>query len=294
MRLLRYVSMLALLLAAEAAVAAPLISIPRAAAAPTPPPASIKFPDLQPTPGPKPTPIDPAANAKLTVDVLYVVQSDTPFLLFASPPELVTVTKETGPLRVRGKFIDGAGKTETRNLTGKFIAIVEAANTGKVELIAVPVGADMESLAIRKTIDVDAGQGPIPPPKPPEPKPPTPPDPKPPEPVKSFRVVWVFESAATIPQAQLSVMDAKSVRDYLNANCTKDADWPGWRRWDKDTNPKDDFPVFKSIWETVQPKVATLTLPRVVIIVNDVPTIEPFPASPAAAIALFSKYNGGK
>lgn len=290
MRLVPRVSMLALLLAAEA-TAAPLTSIPRAAAAPTPPPVSIKFPDLQPTPGPKPTPVDPAVNAKLTVDVLYVVQSDTPFLLFASPPELVSITKEAGPLRVRGKFIDGAGKTETRNLTGKFIAIVEAASSGKVELLAVPVGADVESLAIRKTIDVDAGQGPIPPPKPPEPKPP---EPKPPEPVKSFRVVWVFESANTIPQAQLSVMDAKTVRDYLNANCTKDMDWPGWRRWDKDTDAKGDYPAFKSMWEIVQPKVSTLSLPRVVVIVNDVPTIEPFPASPAAAIALFTKYNGGK
>jgi hypothetical protein len=279
------------LLLASSALHAVEPSIPRAAVAPMPPPATIKFPELMPdVPGPKP--VDPAAVAKLTADVLYVVQSDAPFLLFASPPDLVTVTKESGPLRVRGKFIDGAGKVETRTLNGKHIAIVEAAVTGKVELIAVPVGADTESGAIRKTVDVDAGQGPIPPPKP-KPDDPKPP-PKPPEPVKSFRVIWVHESSATIPQAQIATMDAKAVRDYLTANCTKDGNWPGWRRWDKDTDPKDDFPTLKEIWGIVKPKLADVSLPCVVIAVNDRIAIEPFPKSAQDAIALFTKYKEGK
>lgn len=143
-----------------------LLAFAAADAKPSPVPVpAIKFPDVAPAPGPKPSPapvVDPTAAVKLTAESVYVIQSDSAFLLFASPENLVTITKETGPLKYRGKFIDGSGKVETRTLTGKFIAIVEAAGTGKVELIAVPVGADAESIATRRIIEANNGAQPPP------------------------------------------------------------------------------------------------------------------------------------
>lgn len=170
---------------------------------------AIRFPDVVvPDIGPKPVPVvDPAAPVKLTSETVYVVSSDAPFLLFDSPPGRVTITKEAGPLRMRGKFVDGNGKSESRNLTGKYLAIVEAASGGPVELIAVPVGADGEAQATRKTILVEAGEGPQPPPKPdpaphPKPKPPpVDPEPKPqPAPAGPYFFVTVTESAERTPE----------------------------------------------------------------------------------------------
>lgn len=171
-----------------------------------PPMAEITFPEPpSPGPDPKPTP-DPKPVPSATTlgpESLYVVQSDAPFLLFASPPGLVSVTREAGPLRVRGKFIDGS-KVETRTLTGKHIAIIEATGTGKVELIAVAVGSADEKEAARRAIEVDSGKGPQPPPDViPEPKPKPPvvdPEPKPkPAPKGPYFLVTVSETSARTP-----------------------------------------------------------------------------------------------
>lgn len=182
----------------------------------SPPMTAITFPDPpSPSPDPKPTPDPKPAPSATTLGAenLYVVQSDAPFLLFASPSGLVSVTREAGPLRVRGKFIDGGGKVETRTLTGKHIAIIEAVGTGKVELIAVAVGSADEKEATRRTIEVDAGKGPQPPPDgevipAPKPKPPVvDPDPKPtPKPVPKgpyFLVTVTETSARTVAEAKL-------------------------------------------------------------------------------------------
>lgn len=157
-------------------------------------------PDPKPTPDPKPVP----SATTLGAESLYVVQSDAPFLLFASPSGLVSVTREAGPLRVRGKFIDGGGRVETRTLTGKHIAIIEATGTGKVELIAVAVGSADEKEATRRAIEVDSGKGPQPPPDViPEPKPKPPvvdPEPKPkPAPKGPYFFVTVSETSARTP-----------------------------------------------------------------------------------------------
>ena len=139
------------------------------AAEPLPKVGAIKFPEVVSPPSPPPK-VDPAAVPKLTADTLYVISSDAPFLTFASPEGLVKVTKVAGPLTVFGRFIDGTGKPELRTFPAKYISIVEAAGTGKVELIAVPVGATAEADATRKPIDVDSGEAPRPPPiEPPKP-----------------------------------------------------------------------------------------------------------------------------
>jgi hypothetical protein len=219
----------ALLLAGSARAEPPFIPKSDTAKSDAPPKKpTIKFqdvappsPKVDPAPNPAPAP-DPAAVSKLTPDLVYIaIQSDTPFLLFASPPGLVKVTKDTGPLKVRGKFSDGAGAYETRTVTAKYVAFVEAAGIGRVELIAVPVGADAESGATRKLLDVDDGTKPIPPPAPepiPAPKP-IPPTPKPlPAPIGSggFIVVVADDSAgATVAAAKL--YDGPTLRAYKAA-----------------------------------------------------------------------------
>jgi len=273
----------AALLSAVAFAAQP---IPKSDGPPTPKKGFV-FPQVDPkTVPPAPTPPGPGVVPVLTSDTLYVIPSDEPFLLFDSPRGSVTVTREAGPIRIRGKFLDGTGKIETRNYSAKHLAIVEAAPGGKgrVELIAVPQGIADESGAARMLVDVN--QAPQPPPSP-DPKPDPTPDPA----VKSFRVIWVYESATTNPNAA-NVMNAKAVRDYLNANCTRDDNWPGWREWDKDQKVTTDFPVFKDLWAAVQPKLTDI--PCVVIEVNGKVSIEPFPKSVNDALATLRKFNGGK
>jgi hypothetical protein len=140
--------------------------------------------------GPMPGPV-PGAVLKLTSETIYVIDSDVPVRVLASPDRLVRVVRESGPLRVRGRFIDGAGKIETRNLVGKFLYFVEPVNNGRVELLVIPTGEAKpdDSDVIRRVLDVDAGQGPQPPPPDPDPDPKPKPDPDPPAP--KAELVWV-------------------------------------------------------------------------------------------------------
>lgn len=268
--------------------------LPPATPAPNaePVPKFSPFPDLLPLPViPVVPPVPPNPNVdpvvpRLTAEMFYVVKDDAPFLLFASPPGLVSIAKDVGPLRIRGKFIDGNGRVETRTIAAKNVAIIEAVpgKSGRVELIFVPAAEVDESKAIRRMVDVNTA----PQPPPPEPKPV---DPKP-EPVTSFRVLFVCDPGVTLPLGQSSVTGAKSVRDYLNANCTKDGADAGWRQWYKDTDATDEHPTIKSLWEAVQPKLTTI--PCMVVEVNGKAEIIPFPGSPTEAITTFKKYNGGK
>ena len=90
------------------------------------------------------------------------------------PDGLVSVTKEAGPLRIRGKFIDGTGKVETKTFPGPHVFIVEATGTGRVSLVSTPFGLKDGKEIDRRIVDVNGGTGPQPNPNP-QPNPP--PDP---------------------------------------------------------------------------------------------------------------------
>ena len=134
----------------------------------------IRLPELS---APTPMPLPASAVSKLAADEWYIVDSDVPLIVLASPEGVVTVTEDAGPLKLRGKFADGAGKVESRTYKGKSVFTVEAVQAGRVGILVVPVGGDAKSV-IRRTLEVTGARpppiDPIPAPKP-QPKPdPTP------------------------------------------------------------------------------------------------------------------------
>ncbi len=130
-------------------------------------PIVIVFPVIEP---PAPVPAPPSAVTKLPADVFYVISSDVAFLAVASPSGLLGLTHETGPLRIRGKFIEDPSKVQTKTYSQKYLVIVEARASGMAELLVLPTGATSEQQYIRRMLDSSVGPDP---PKPPDP--PTPP-----------------------------------------------------------------------------------------------------------------------
>ena len=126
-------------------------------------PLPIRLPELAvPTPMPRPA----SAVSKLSGDQFYIVDSDVPVMVIASPEGVVSITEDSGPLKLKGKFADGKGGIETRTYAGKYIFTIEAVMTGKVEIIVIKQGSGETKSTIhsRRTLDVTAGEGPRPPP----------------------------------------------------------------------------------------------------------------------------------
>lgn len=202
---------------------------------------TIRFP-VQPA-----APLQPVAVvSKLTASTFYVVDSDVPILVTASPLGIVSITEEAGPIKVRGVFADGNGKTETRTYRGKQVFFIEATATGAVEILVIPQAAKSASDIIRKQLDVDAGKGPLPPPVPPDPPTPKPPAPTPsPIQVPGLHVLIVEEKMqlAKMPPAQLAIRTDPQVRKYLEAKCATEPDGThkAYRIWDKDTPAGNDL-----------------------------------------------------
>lgn len=141
-----------------------------------------------PAPAPKPY-RGPVPVNSLSEDTWYVVESQVQLIVLHSPAGHVAVQPEEGPVKVRGRFADGNGKTETRNFTSKYLYFVNAVKAGSIELLIVPVGVSAESEVIRQPLTV-MGLEPNPPPKPDPPKP----DPDPiPDPVSDSLLVEIVE-----------------------------------------------------------------------------------------------------
>jgi hypothetical protein len=243
-----------------------------------------------PAPVPKPN-RGPVPVSSLSEDTWYVIESPVPLIVLNSPAGHVGVQPEEGPVKVRGKFADGTGKTETRTFSSKHLYFVNAVKAGQIELLIVPIGVSAEAEVIRQPLTV-IGLAPIPPPGPgpgPTPEPgPVPNDP--PAPVSSFRVIFVKESGATLNAAQSSIPAAKVIRDYLVAKTTPENGQPGWREYDPDQATTNEQPTMQKLWEAVKPKVAKV--PCLVIEVNGHATVMPFPASVDECMATLKKAGG--
>lgn len=257
------------------------------------PPAKLtpfKFPAAARAPSALP-PAPPDAALKLAADSLYVVQHDEPFVLIASPASLVSITRDAGPIRIRGKFIDGAG-VETRTFTGKNIAIIEPAGVGRVELIAVPTGTTDDKAVVRQLIDVNNGAQPPPPDKdiapPPTPKPPdVNPEPKPKPVITGPLFLILIEELDDRTQATANFVGDSAY--WLKAKAkdihfkTYDQDEPA-----RMTNPRDAARV-KGYVDLVNEK--NVAMPALILLGKDgdVVWVKPRPKDTAAVDAMLAE-----
>lgn len=140
----------------------------------TPKTSWVEVPDTTPQPIPAPVPV-PGTIPRIKDQEWYIINCSEPCFILVSPPGIVSVTQDAGPIKMRGWFYGGSGKAETRTFTGKVVFTVEAVGTGRVELMVVKDGAKTPADVFRQLLD--ANVGPLPPPPGPGPKPPPPPDP---------------------------------------------------------------------------------------------------------------------
>lgn len=122
---------------------------------------------------------------------------------------------------------------------------------------------------------------------------PTPPGPNPapvPEPIKSFRVIFVKESGATLSADQSAIPGSKEIRDYLEAKTTPEANQPGWREYDPEQQTANEQKTMKALWEAVKPKL--IPPPCLVVEVNGKATVMPFPATVADCMTTLKKAAG--
>lgn len=188
----------------------------------------IRLPKL-----PEPAVPMPALDARLTLtsETLYVIDSDVPLIVLASPAGVVGKTEDAGPIRIKGKFADSPGKFETRMFTGKHVVTIEPVKSGAVELLIVPSGATKEADVIRRMLDVNDGVKPQPPP--------TPPKPENDAPIKAdgFRVLMIYEATTAdkpLTGEQIAVMYGAKTRAYLDSMCIKVNGFPQYSIVDKD------------------------------------------------------------
>lgn len=154
----------------------------------------IIWPDPQPVPPVPPSPT-PGVPIQLDSTLFFILQSDVPLIVLASPSNLVTITSDTGPMKIRGRFVDQPSIVQTRTFTAKYLYGIDAGNTaGTCELIAWPVGSTDSSTVERRTVQVGISPGPTP-----GPPTPTPPGPVPGPPVASS------DPLATVLQAAYDV-----------------------------------------------------------------------------------------
>jgi hypothetical protein len=253
---------------------------------PAEPPPPIKLPVAPAVPAIMPP--APAPVTALSPDTLYVIECQTDCILRAHPAGLVRVVKESGPLRVRAKFADGAGKVETRSFIGKSIFLVEAVGTGRVEIDVIPLGLKSETEIVTATVDVDSGHGPIPPPTPKV-------DPKvdpAPAPATGLRVLFIRETGKALTPAQHDVVFSPKIEEYLDRKCAKDTKGrPEWRRWDPDMAFADSTsPTMKQLFADTKPKLGAL--PQLLIVNDKAGQLYSLPATEAEALALLKQYGG--
>jgi hypothetical protein len=246
--------------------------------APTP---QVRLPATPPAPQP-PQPV-PGAATKLGANQWYIIDSDLALVVLTSPPGLVGVGKEAGPVKMRGWFVDAAG-VETRTYQGKFIYCLDATGVGKVELLI--IRSDNQEV-IRRWLDVDNG-GPAPPPVPPGPKP-DPPSPAP-IPAAGLRVLIVYETAdaTKMPVAQQSILYGKPFRDYLNAKCAlgPDGKTREWRIWDQNVATSAE----SKTWQDAMARPRA-SVPWLVVSNGKAGWEGPLPANVDAAMAIIKKFE---
>lgn len=251
--------------------------------------AAFRFPSIVSEP-PAPLPTD---VIKLPANTLFVVESDEPFLVLASPPGIVTVVEESGPVRIYGRFIDSP-KVETRTYSAKSICWFTPLKSGRVELLFVKVGETSSANVARRQLDVEAGEGPRPPPvvvDPPKPIDPVP-DPPPvvdPVEVKDFKVLFLWDKTVKLTREQSLTLNSTLLRAWVKNNTVAG----GYRYWDVNIDTSEEVQDWKDILtetKTIVPsKVGT---PALVVIKGTKIVAYPLPATEADTLAFLKAQKG--
>lgn len=164
-------------------------------------------------------PAPPATGVlRVTPETLYVFDADVPVMVITSPPGLLSVTEEKGPVKIRGRFSEEPQRVQTKTFAGKSVFTVEAVKDGACEILVVPVGATDPAKVVRRLVESQVA--PQPPPVPPKPDP----DPSPkPDPAPKVESVWVI--VVEDADAARTVETAKALNDPLWATLKPKHDW---------------------------------------------------------------------
>ena len=112
--------------------------------------------------------VSPIAVFTVRADEWFLIERDTPAIVTGSPAGMIEVVatenKDSCPVKIKGKFAGGGGKTEDRTYKAKYLYEVKPVKTGRCEVFVIPHGVTREQDVERKTVDVDAGDGAQPPP----------------------------------------------------------------------------------------------------------------------------------
>lgn len=127
-------------------------------------------------------------------------------------------------------------------------------------------------------------------PTPPKPPTPNPDDPPVPQPVKSFRVIFVKESGATLNSEQTAITGAKSIRDYLSQRTTPEGGLAGWREYDPQQNVANEQSAIKELWAATKSSIAKV--PCVIVEVNGKAKLIDYPKNTAEALKTLKEYGG--
>lgn len=216
----------------------------------------VRFPAIRAEPLPD------TAVPKLAADTWYIIEADVKCLVLASSTSggEVRISAHDGPFHALGKFIDSNGKVEVRNYTAKHIWAIWPEKSGRVEILVVLPNAETEEDILRKTIDVNTGQAPQPPPvdpPPPQPPvdPPTPPGPVnppgpvdppdvEPEPEGAVNVLVVYDTESPLTGPQNLVINGTRVRKYARDNSV------GFRAWDDATDTSGESAAWQGMLAT--------------------------------------------
>lgn len=248
-------------------------------------PPEVKFPELAaPTPAPiTPKPATPVAT--VTPDRLFVVESKTKVTLKGSTlAGQVDIKAVPGPFTVYAKFADGPDRMELKTFAGPHVFLITPVKAGDCELFVVPEKWETADDIRSRTIRVETGEGPKPPPHV---------DPVEPAPIpdKGFRVLIVYETSdlAKLPAAQTAVLTSAEVRGYLNDKCVAGPDGKNkeWRVFDKDT----DVSRESKLWQAAM-KRERKSVPWIVVSNGTTGFEGPLPANIADTLVLLKKYGG--
>jgi hypothetical protein len=140
-------------------------------------------------------------------------------------------------------------------------------------------------------IEVTVGESPVPPGPGPEPQPPGPTPGPAPIPAEGLHVLIVYESAEKnkMPPAQLLVLHAQPIRDYLNAKCPA-GPIAGQKEWwilDKDT----DVSALPQKWQDAM-KRPRQSVPWIIVSNGKAGFEGPLPADVNKTLELLRKYGG--